>query len=336
MKRQSTNPKVSILVAVYNVEKYIGQCIKSIIRQDYDNLEIILVDDCSADNSGKICDKYAENDKRIKVIHHKKNTRQSGVRNTGLEHATGEYITFVDGDDWLASDFVSYMLKVITLTGTDIAINPVNFTTRNEIQVKTQDIKTWSSEKALAEFLFPHFSIGAWNKIYRRDFIEKNKLRFKDLYTAEGYEFVSRAIQKTEKVGVGHRKVYYYRLNNLSSATTKYNVKQSLVSIKVANQIKKDLSIKTPYVLTAINFQIWNDHFWNIRQITALNARSDYKKEYEESIKYIKSTAILPLIKYEPLKKKVVFIFASIFPVAAAKMKNWIFNRKLKKDAKNV
>lgn len=327
--------KVSILVAVYTIEKFVGKCIQSLIEQDYKNIEIILVNDCSKDNSGNICDEYAKKDDRIKVIHHKNNTRLPGVRNTGLENATGEYIIFVDGDDWLAPDFVSYMLKVLKDTNSEMAINLVNFTTRDLIQVKESENQIWSAEKATAELLFSHLTIGAWNKIYKRSIIEENNIRFHtDLFTAEGYRFVSDVVQRVKKVGVGCRKVYYYRLNNTESATTKYDIRQSMGAIKAATEIKEDLIIKTPYVLGAINTHIWLNHFWNIRQICALRLQKEYEKEYKESIKFVKKNAFMS-VKSEPaFGKKIKYAVVGIFPVFMAKAKNFMFDYKLKKDVK--
>ena len=99
---------VSVIVAVYNIEEYLPRCVDSILAQTYRNLEIILVDDGSKDQSGSICDSYAEKDRRIKVIH-KKNGGLSDARNAGMDAATGEYIGFVDGDDWIEPDMYRAM-----------------------------------------------------------------------------------------------------------------------------------------------------------------------------------------------------------------------------------
>ena len=104
--------KISVIVPVYNVENYLKQCLDSIIAQQYTNLEIILVDDGSTDSSGKICDDYRTVDCRIKVIH-QNNAGVSGARNTGMDEATGEYITFVDSDDWLEPEMYQRMVHVI-------------------------------------------------------------------------------------------------------------------------------------------------------------------------------------------------------------------------------
>ena len=115
------NFKVSVIVPIYNVEKYIAECIESIIKQDYRNLEIILVDDGSPDKSGEICDFYKNKDERIIVIH-KKNAGVSAARNSGLDAATGDFVCFVDGDDYLEEDYVSYLLKQI-IDNTELKID---------------------------------------------------------------------------------------------------------------------------------------------------------------------------------------------------------------------
>lgn len=328
-----TGIKVSILVAIYNVDQYVRKCVESIINQDYQNLEIILVDDCSTDSSGQICDEYAKKDNRIKVIHHKENTRLSGVRNNGLKNATGDFVVFVDGDDWLASDYVTYMLRVIMETDSDMGINLVNFTTRDKKQVKHRRIEIWSAERATAELLFPHLTIGAWNKIYKRDFIVKNQLRFREeAFTAEGYWFINEAAQRANHVGVGCRKVYYYRLNNAGSATTKYDVRQSEGALFVLNEIEKGLLIRTPYVMNALHQHVWLNHFWTLRQILALDLKEKKRKSYMASLKYTKKYAF-DVAKGEPsIQKKIKYILTGISPVLAAKTKNFMFERKLKKD----
>lgn len=327
------NVKVSILVAVYNIEKYIEKCIQSIIDQEYNNLEIILVDDCSTDLSGEICDMYAGKDNRIVTIHHSRNMRLPGVRNTGLEHATGDYIVFVDGDDWLAPDFVAYMLGLILETDTDMAINLVNFTTRDRKQIVKQKTQIWSAEKATAELLFPHLTVGAWNKIYRRDFIENNGLRFRtDLFTAEGYRFINEAAQRAGKVAVGCRKVYYYRLNNIGSAVTKYDIRQSEGALYALKGIENDLIIRTPYVMNALYQHRWLNHFWNLRQILALNLSLEKRESYLLSLQYVKKYAYF-VAKNEPsILKKMKYCIAGMFPVVAARMKNRLSDAELKRD----
>ena len=112
---------ISVIIPIYNVEQYLDRCIDSVKKQTYTNLEIILVDDGSPDNCGKMCDEYAEDDKRIKVIH-KENGGLSDARNAGIEIATGEYITFIDSDDYVSLDYVEYMYKLLKDAGAKLSI----------------------------------------------------------------------------------------------------------------------------------------------------------------------------------------------------------------------
>ena len=106
------NPLISVIVPIYDVESYLPKCVESVLRQTYTNLEIILVDDGSPDNSGKICDDFAARDPRVRVIH-KENGGLSSARNAGLDAAHGEYITFLDSDDWIAEDAYEHLLSVL-------------------------------------------------------------------------------------------------------------------------------------------------------------------------------------------------------------------------------
>lgn len=143
--------KVSVLVAAYNVDKYIMQCLQSILKQTHKNIEIIVVDDCSQDSTVEICDSFEKQDSRVKVIHHSENQRLPGVRNTGLNNATGEYVVFVDGDDWLAEDCVEYLLTLALNNETEMAISRECFTTRDYTQIETDYVEIWDAEEATAK-----------------------------------------------------------------------------------------------------------------------------------------------------------------------------------------
>ena len=110
---------ISVIVPIYNVEKYLQKCVDSIINQTYKNLEIILVDDGSPDNCPKMCDDYAEKDSRIKVVH-KENGGLSDARNVGMEVATGEYVSFIDSDDYISLDFYETLLETIVDNDSDV------------------------------------------------------------------------------------------------------------------------------------------------------------------------------------------------------------------------
>ena len=316
----SNTPLISIIVAIYNIDKYVAKCIESIIAQTYKNIEILLVDDCSTDKSGIICDNYAQIDQRIKVFHHVTNRRLSATRNTGLDNAKGEYVVFVDGDDWLAEDYVDYFYELISKYSTDIAISCNNFTTRDLKQIKEDIPELWDSETATANFLYSRISIGVWNKIYKREFIEKNNLRFKPLFTAEGFRFLSDCSQRTDKIAVGQRKVYYYRLNNANSATTHPDIRQGLNSLKTLNGIEQDLIIKTPLVYASIRHHRWINHFYTLMLIIETKSIEENNQTYRQCISYIKKNGLRVAIESQKLCYGLRILLKTFFPVLIARI----------------
>ena len=121
---------VSVIVPVYNSEKYLTECIESIMAQHYSNIEVILIDDGSTDNSGRIIDNYAQRYSQIRAIH-TDNQGVSSARNCGIEMSSGDFITFIDADDWITPDYVEYLLQVLISTNSDFAISTKHFTNRD-------------------------------------------------------------------------------------------------------------------------------------------------------------------------------------------------------------
>lgn len=162
---------ISVIVPIYCVEKYINQCIDSILNQSYPYLEIILVDDGSPDNCGLICDEYAKKDGRIKVIH-KKNGGLSDARNAGIKISSGKYIAFVDSDDCIDQRMYEKLQNTLQECGADIAeCHSVSFddgsipNARYSNQIKELTAKEWITETSLGDFL----SCVAWNKLYKKE-----------------------------------------------------------------------------------------------------------------------------------------------------------------------
>lgn len=246
MDRNDT--KISFIVPCYNVERYIEQCIHSIAAQSVKEIEIIPVDDGSPDSTGQILDNLAEKDDRIKVIH-KKNEGVSAARNSALDVAIGEYIVFVDGDDFIAPDYASYMLMMAQKDNADFVLTKNWFTREEQPQVEHDHIETITPLQATALLLSPNTLVGCHNKMYRKVFIDKHKLRFStSLFYGEGLNFITQAAQLANRVTTGERMVYYYRRNNEVSATTKYNVKKyrngEAALDKIANELlEKDADV---------------------------------------------------------------------------------------------
>lgn len=316
-------PLVSVALSIYNVEAYLPKCLDSIINQTYQNLEIILVNDGSPDNSAKIIDSYALKDKRIKVIP-QNNMGLGGGRNTGIDNATGDFITFVDSDDYLAPDFIEYMLDLESKTNADIVISKNCFTTVNMKQVEQETVEIFSSEEATKEFFYPNIRLGAWNKMYRMDFLVKNNLRFVPaLKTGEGLQFITNAASYVDKVGVGNRKVYVYRLNNTGSATTKANVeRQGIGSLETMEYIRQHLPITSKDVERAYRWHLWNCYRYCLRQIVDSNTKRQYPDLYKKCIGKLRAGFFDAFIAEVPLKQRLIATSMLINPVITIRLLN--------------
>jgi len=303
------NPKVSMIVAIYKSEKFLDKLIQSILNQTYKNIEVILVDDGSPDHSGEICDKYAQKDSRITVIH-KPNGGTCDARNKGLEAVTGEYFVIIDGDDWLEPDFVEYLLNIVKKTKSDFAFSDKIFTTRDRVQTTDDKIEVWSPEKATAAIIYPHMEIGPWNKIYKTSMMKENNITFSVPWSGEGLYFAAMAAQHSSRVGVGHRKIYNYRLNNTESGLTNYNVQLGINALQNIKYIGKCLVINTPRLKHAVDWHIWKNYYFLLFLIVATHSEDKYKKEYKECFTNLRKRLIKVLVFSEvSLMEKIKMIF---------------------------
>ena len=170
--------KISIIVPIYNIEKYLPRCLDSILAQTYKNLEVILVDDGSIDNSGVIADKYARKDQRIKVIH-QVNQGVSVARNTGIDLATGDYIGFVDGDDYIEPDMYEILMRIIDEQQVDIAHcgYQMVYPSKTEYYYNTKEKIKMNREEGVLELLKGRkVEPGLWNKLYNAKLFEQVRL----------------------------------------------------------------------------------------------------------------------------------------------------------------
>ena len=273
--------KTSLIIPAYNAEKYIYNCVASILNQTYGNIEVIIINDGSDDRTLSILRELEKKDNRVLIID-KKNGGVSAARNDGIDAATGDYIVFVDADDYLAPDFVAYMLSIAEKTGADFCISQNCFTRKNEPQVESDEIKTRTSEDAVALLLSPRVIVGCWNKLYKTEFVRNHNMRFlSSLFYGEGLFFITNAAQHARCVGVGNRKVYYYRRNNEASATAKFSIEKMHNGEKALRAIKKNIKIDSRKIDT-----MWNLHIslFSLGAITRLKANhldSEYKEDYK-------------------------------------------------------
>lgn len=328
----NTSRKVSIVVPVYKSEAFLDKLIESMLNQTYTNLEIILVDDGSPDNSGQICDKYAELDNRVKVIH-KKNGGTCEARNVGLEQATGELLMFADGDDWFELDCVEYLTNLLNKYGAEMAMTDAIFTTRNRVQNDRDIIKEWTNEDAVCGILYVDIPVGPWNKIYTTSVVKKNNLTFSVPWFGEGLYFSVMAAQHSNKVIVGHRKIYNYRLNNPNSGTTVRDVQHSLNALNNIKYIKKNLIVKTQRTIRSADWHIWRNYFNVIVFIVGANSVSEHNSEYKKSKKALRKMMMPVFCNSEVSPFQKAFILgASLFPDITARMVLSRKKRLFKKD----
>jgi glycosyltransferase involved in cell wall biosynthesis len=301
--------KLTVIVPIYNGEKYLNQCVDSIINQTYRNLEIILVDNGSTDSSGSICDRYGEQDLRVKVIHRKECGNASVGRNAGLIVATGDWIAFLDADDWLELDFYQEMFnRMLKDSDTiDIMFSGGYYTNCNDGSnriLKYRNVIFDYTEKneiigLISEFLdMPTVSNNyasmafVWNKMYRRKFLKKNHLKF-DLNIAviEDVFFNLIALEKACRV-VGTNYIgNHYRIDKASYChryIADYDVKYFLINTKqilqkenIYDSLEKNMNNRFVLVILGVMSQ---RYFNRENSSSYITRKNEFKKLMKEDI----------------------------------------------------
>lgn len=316
-----SKPLVSIVVPVYNVEKYITKCIESILGQTYRYFELILVDDGSPDKSGKIIDEYQRKNNRIKVIH-QKNKGVASARNTGMDAANGEFLVFVDSDDWISCDHLEHLIELQKENDSDLCFTTEYFTKQSDKQPETIIKRKITNEEAAILLLSPKLVIGTYNKIYRRSWLVRNHIRQNEiLFSGEGLNFIVTAAEYANHVTISNKKIYYYRRNVAESATTKFNIKMF-----TNNELSLDLLEKNKIIYSK-EFDEMLDHFRIHLMISGLIAilnnstPKEYPNEYNYWKKEIKKKSkIFLLSKNTELRYKIRILGAIYTPKIWAKM----------------
>ena len=217
--------KISVIVPVYNVEQYLERCVDSIINQTYTNLEIILVNDGSTDNSGKLCDELAKTDERIRVIH-KENGGLSDARNRGIDESESDLVGFIDSDDYIDSDMYEVLLKNLNDTDADLSMCALYDVYNNTPEAQVTNKETWklSSEQAIKMVMEAKIlSVTAVNKLYRKSLF--TDLKFEVGKIAEDAFIMIKLLDKCEKIVATNEKKYYYVHRENSITTQKFSTK---------------------------------------------------------------------------------------------------------------
>ncbi len=287
------NDLISVIVPVYKVEKYLEKCIESVLKQTYTNLQIILVDDGSPDNCGKICDEYAKKDSRIEVIH-KANGGLSDARNVGISKAKGRYIGFVDSDDYIKEDMYEILLNLIKKYDADVSIcNLYDVIDGNEcIRNKENGIREYSRLDILKEVLLDkNIQSYAWNKLYEKELFDEIKYPIGKKYEDIGTTFY--LFEKCNKIVVTSEPEYYYLkradslVNNVTESTILDYTEIIIQRYLYIKQNIKELRKYNNYYLAKTLITAHND-IENLENISE-GMQQRYKKLYELVLEIIKS-----------------------------------------------
>ena len=291
---------ISIVVPVYKVEKYIRNCIESIINQTYKNLEIILVDDGSTDECPKILDEYSKKDSRIKVIH-KENGGLSSARNEGIKLATGKYIGFIDGDDTVNVEMYEMLSNVLEKYKLDIAfcnIVKVYYNDNNELEFektaqKEYEEKIISNSEAL-KLMMMDGSVGnfACTKLFKRELF--NDIKFPEGKVYEDVGTIYKIVSKVNKIVYVNKNLYHYLYGRPGAITSSFSEKKIIDSLDVYseqyNYIKENYKNIKDYAnitwikmytsaMEKICINDFND-LWNSKEV--LNRYESFKKAIDE------------------------------------------------------
>ncbi|MGI2294934.1 glycosyltransferase family 2 protein [Paenibacillus sp. GXUN7292] len=229
--------RISIVVPVYNAEETLGRCIDSLLSQTFNDIEIILIDDGSKDNSGEICDTYAKKDSRIFVIH-KINEGVSKARNTGIERATSDYILFVDSDDYIKDNMCEVLFNAIEHTNYEVVMCGYErsfvfngYTTKSVLILpELQAIKSIEQYKKNWVELFKKSLFNApWGKLYKMDYIKENSIFFNEsIHCGEDLLFNLEVFSHIYKIAVVNEPLYIYECTEKESLTTKFDAEKKI------------------------------------------------------------------------------------------------------------
>ena len=306
--------KYSVIIPVYNVEKYIDRCLKSIISQNYDDLEIIVIDNGSTDSSGIICDTYASEYSNISV-YHIENHGVGSARNFGLSKARGEFIYFVDSDDYLVGNlFADFADKLVS--DLDLVVFSYYNSFEEDLTEKSRTEKSLPFKgnydkdgfiKIFKELFLSDMLYTVWNKIYRREFLLENNLSFEQYELGEDVRFNLNVYRNVNRIFLSQDSYYVYVIGRKGSAMSSYNPKRiqyQLQELKMVDSLLSDWYLDSFDLDQTIKARILMSNIYNIsKQNTQFSSKVEYVKDICEN-KDIKSfihteeNGLKPFINY--------------------------------------
>lgn len=293
---------ISIIVPIYNVEQYLPRCIESIINQTHKNLEIILVDDESPDNCGKICDEYKEQDARIKVIH-QKNRGLSGARNAGIDIARGEYIGFVDSDDYIEPTMYETLYHDIKKFDAGLSICSRYYEFEDGKRVERykldKDIKVYTGKEAIVEMNnYSSFDMSAWDKLYKRELF--TEIRFPEGKLSEDFFIMHRLLDEAQVVTFNPSPLYIYvQRNNSISRNKKINwdfIEASRKQLEYVCEKYPDLEDVARTAYASANMTVYNFHIKSKVKCSS-KKRKELQKVVRDNLRFVCENKRLAKIK---------------------------------------
>lgn len=250
---KKVNPLISIVIPVYNVEKYLERCLDSVIEQTYRNLEIILVDDGSTDGSGDICEKYGQKDTRIKVLH-QKNQGQASARNYGMQYVHGMYLVFIDSDDYVSHCHIEKMFMLAKHYDANLVqccMKKIRSDKKAKEKVIDYNVKIYTPSEAMKAYCYQkYFTASPWGKLIHISLIDNLKFP-----VGMGYEDAAvmyKVIGNAQSLVFTEEVMYYYRQHAMSTMHAKFSEKK-IDRIIIAEQLKQYIEAKFPENSKAVN-----------------------------------------------------------------------------------
>lgn len=307
-KGKYMNDLISVIVPVYNVEKYLDRCVQSIVDQTYKNLEIILVDDGSTDNSASICDNWAEKDNRIKVIH-QPNMGGGAARNAALDIAEGEYITFVDSDDYISSDMYGYLYNLMS---DDIDIAECSYISVQDDFEKFELVEDktiiCSAEEAMKYHIQDKiFKQVIWNKLYKKTVIAD--IRFPVGTKIDDEYFTYKVIGNSNR-RIHSKKVCYAYRQHCESVMHSVNLDRCMQSVESRNQRYNHIKDRFPSLKDRCLNNLWFTCIYQLQLGNLYLNGTDFKtlQTYVKNITIDKSISL----KEASFKEKIWLVMAKI------------------------
>lgn len=325
------NELISIIVPVYNVEKYLDQCIESLVKQDYSNVEILLINDGSTDKSGEICENWKVKDNRIITIH-LKNSGVSIARNIGIENSKGKYIYFIDSDDWLEYDTLSLLLKNLSIYNADLSSCGIKKDYNNKKIVLNKDKKTIivSQKRMFHEILCNESIYGyVYNKLFKAELV-KGIIFDKDLYIQEDMDFTMEYLKKCKKCVYTEAEYYHYR-QRIESVTGE--IGYSYKKLSIVKVYEKAISLYEKYCPESLYIVQRNYLKININIIGRIKIAKYKNKKIQDQLKSNIDKYYWKVLKEKKnsLGMKINIFLSYYFPGVMLKLKQKIIKIKEEK-----